>query len=153
MSASTLQSVAANVDERTVGNERVIDFDIDANTDYEIQSCVMVDDDDRVVEAAVRFGRVEERPELGIGASILSSAWSRVTMEEIGDMPAIEADMSDFQHTVPHLRVNRENVEEFGCETLSLDAFADLVATLAEFVSGVLRADDATIDAEIDNYL
>ena len=26
-------------------------------------------------------------------------------------------------------------------------------ATLAEFVSGVLRADDATIDAEIDNYL
>jgi len=74
-------------------------------------------------------------------------------MEEIGDMPAIEADMSDFQHTVPHLRVNRENVEEFGCETLSLDAFADLVATLAEFVSGVLRADDATIDAEIDNYL
>jgi hypothetical protein len=66
MSTTKLSTVASNLDICELGDERVIDFDIAANTDYEIQSCVIVDEDDRVIEAVVRFGRVEERPELGI---------------------------------------------------------------------------------------
>lgn len=150
--STQLQSVAANVDEQTVNGERVIDFDIDANSDYEIQSCVMVDDDNQVVEAAVRFGRVAERADLGIGKPILDSAWTTMVNEHT-DADAIEADLSDFTHLVPHLRVDRENVEDYGVETVSLDEFATLVNQLAEVVENVLRGDDSTIDNEIDAYL
>ena len=157
MSTTQLSTVAADLDISEHDSERVIDFDIAANTDYEIQSCVMVDEDDRVIEAAVRFGRVEERPELGIGKPILARAWTAMVQEATGfDLlgpTAIEADISDFSHIVPHLRVQRENVEEYGLETLSLDAFASVVAELAELVENTLRGDDRTIDSEIDAYL
>lgn len=153
----TMEQVATNVDVTTVGNEEVIDFDVPANDDYEIQSCVMVNDDDDVVEAAVRFGRVEERPDLAIGVGILESAWLSAVQDATGidalGESALEADMSDFQHTVPHLRVVREDVEAFGCETLTIEEFAVAVAELAAFTGDVLRADDDTIDAEIDAYL
>jgi len=154
---TTLESVATNIDVTEVGGEEIVDFDIVANSDYEIQSCVMVDENDRVVEAVVRFGRVEERPDLGIGTRILADAFRTAAQEATGydrlDPTAIEADMSDFDHIVPHLRVERENVETYDCETLTIDAFADAVAELAAFVGDVLRADDETIDAEIDAYL
>lgn len=150
---TTLQTAATNVDITEVGGERVIDFDIAANTDYEIQSCVMADEDGRVVEAAVRFGRVEERPELCIDEPILSSAWNEMVAQELGNLDAIEADLSDFGHNVPHLRVCREDVEEYGCETVDVETFVGAVETLAELVETVLRGDDRTIDAEIDAYL
>lgn len=152
MSTTQLNTVAANLDISEHDGERVIDFDIAANTDYEIQSCVMVDENDRVVEAAVRFGRVEERPELGIGKPILVSAWANM-VSEATDAEAVEGDLSDFSHIVPHLRVQRENVEEYGLETLSLDEFASVVAELADLTENVLRGDDSTIDNEIDAYL
>ena len=152
MSTTQLNTVAATLDISEHDGERVIDFDIDANTDYEIQSCVMVDKNDRVVEAAVRFGRVEERPELGIGKPILASAWANMVADAT-DADAVEGDLSDFGHIVPHLRVRRENVEAYGVETLSLDAFASVVAELAELTETVLRGDDSTIDSEIDAYL
>jgi hypothetical protein len=152
MSTTHLNTVAANVDISEHDGERVIDFDIAANTDYEIQSCVMVDEDDRVVEAAVRFGRVDERPDLGIGTPILGRAWDSMVAEAT-DADAVEGDLSDFSHTVPHLRVRRENVEEYDIKTLSLDAFASVVAELADLVGHVLRGDDSTIDSEIDAYL
>jgi hypothetical protein len=152
MSTTQLNTVAANLDISEHDGERVIDFDIAANTDYEIQSCVMVDENGRVVEAAVRFGRVEERPELGIGKSILASAWANMVSEATG-AEAVEGDLSDFSHVVPHLRVHRENVEEYGLETLSLDEFASVVAELADLTENVLRGDDSTIDSEIDAYL
>lgn len=152
MSTTQLNTVAANLDISEHDGERVIDFDIAANTDYEIQSCVMVDENDRVVEAAVRFGRVEERPELGIGKGILVSAWANM-VSETTDAEAVEGDLSDFSHIVPHLRVQRENVEEYGLETLSLDEFASVVAELADLTENVLRGDDSTIDNEIDAYL
>jgi hypothetical protein len=117
----------------------------------------MVDENDRVIEAAVRFGRVEERPELGIGKPILGRAWTAMVQEATGfDLlgpTAIEADISDFSHIVPHLRVRRENVEEYGLETLSLDAFASVVAELADLVENTLRGDDRTIGSDIDDYL
>ncbi|MDS0280027.1 hypothetical protein NDI85_19770 [Halomicroarcula sp. S1AR25-4] len=158
MSVTTaLNSVATNVDTTEVGSEQIIDFDVEANDDYEIQSCVMVDENDRVVEAAVRFGRVETRPDLAIGESILHTAWVNMVAEMAGfdalDRTALEADLSDFEHTVPHLRIVRENVEEFDCETLTADEFAAVVDELATLVSEVLRADDETIDAEIDQWL
>lgn len=152
MSVTQLSTVATNVDTTTHDGERVIDFDIAANTDYEIQSCVMVDEDGRVVEAAVRFGRVEERPELGIGKPILATAWANM-VDGATDAPAIEGDLSDFTHVVPHLRVERANVEQYGVETVTLDEFASVVAELADLVADVLRGDDSTIDAEIDAYL
>jgi len=152
MSTTQLNTVAANLDISEHDGERVIDFDIAANTDYEIQSCVMVDENDRVVEAAVRFGRVEERPELGIGKPILASAWANM-VSETTDAEAVEGDLSDFSHIVPHLRVHRENVEEYGLETLSLDEFASVVAELADLTENVLRGDDSTIENEIDAYL
>ena len=152
MSTTQLNTVAANLDISEHDGERVIDFDIAANTDYEVQSCVMVDENDRVVEAAVRFGRVEERDHLGIGKPILASAWSNM-VSEVTSVEAVEGDLSDFSHIVPHLRVQRENVEEHGLETLSLGAFASVVAELAGLTETVLRGDDRTIDNEIDAYL
>jgi len=152
-----LAQVATNVDVTEVSGEEIVDFDIDANNDYEIQSCVMVDEDGQVVEAAVRFGRVEERDHLGIGVPILETAWVTAVVEATGvddlGRSALEADMSDFGHNVPHLRVERESVETYDSETLSIDEFAAALDTLAEFVEGVLRGDDTTIDAEIDDYL
>lgn len=157
MSISTLNAVATNVDITDVGGEQIVDFDIEANTDYEIQSCVMVDEDDNVVEAAVRFGRVEERPELGIGKPILYSAWTSMVQDATGfdvlEPTALEADMSDFSHIVPHLRIERENVEVYGCDTLTIDEFTSTVSELAELVEGVFRADDRTINRKIDDYL
>jgi hypothetical protein len=152
MSTTQLNTVAADLDISEHAGERVIDFDIAANTDYEIQSCVMVDENDRVVEAAVRFGRVEGRPELGIGKPILASAWANMVSEAAG-AEAVDGDLSDFSHIVPHLRVHRENVEEYGLETLSLDEFASVVAELADLTETVLRGDESTIDSEIDAYL
>ncbi|MCF2165428.1 hypothetical protein [Halobacterium salinarum] len=155
MTATTqLQTAATNLDTRSVDNETVIDFDIDANTDYEIQSSVVVDEDNNVVEAAVRFGRIEERPDLGLGKPLLASAWTTAVRNATAtDSPAIEGDLSDFTHIVPHLRVHRENVEDYDCETLTLDEFASAVEDLATFTSDVLRGDDDTIDQEIDAYL
>jgi hypothetical protein len=157
MSTTQLTQVATNVDEFEVNGDRAIDFDIAANDDYEIQSCVIVDDDNQVVEAAVRFGRIEERPGLGIGKSILARAWLHMVQEATGydrlDQTAIVADLSDFTHTVPHLRVERENVEAYGLDTLSLDAFAAAVNELATLAEDVLRGDDRTIDNHIDDYL
>jgi hypothetical protein len=152
MSTTQLNTVAADLDISEHDGERVIDFDIAANTDYEIQSCVMVDEDNRVVEAAVRFGRVEERDHLGIGKPILASAWSNM-VSKVAGAEAVEGDLSDFSHIVPHLRVQRENVEEYDCETLSLDSFASVVTELADLTEAVLRGDDRTIDNEIDAYL
>lgn len=157
MSVTTLNTVTTNVDVTDVGGEQVIDFDIAANTDYEIQSCVMVDDEENVIEAAVRFGRVEERPDLGIGKPILHSAWNTMVREATGfdslEPTALEADLSDFTYLVPHLRVERENVETYGCATLTLEEFVAAVEQLAELVETVLRGDDATIDNQIDAYL
>ena len=113
MSTTKLSTVASNLDISEHGDERVIDFDIAANTDYEIQSCVIVDEDDRVIEAVVRFGRVEERPELGIDKSILYPAWANM-VSDATNVEAVEGDLSDFSHIVPHLRVCRENVEKYG---------------------------------------
>lgn len=149
-----LNTVAENIDISEHDTERVIDFDIAANTDYEIQSCVMVDENNRVVEAAVRFGRIEERPDLGLGKPLLASAWTTAVREATNtDSPAIEGDLSDFTHIVPHLRVHRENVEDYGCETLTLDEFASAVEELAAFAGDILRGDDDTLDSEIDAYL
>jgi hypothetical protein len=157
MSTTQLTQVATSVDEFELNGDRAIDFDIAANTDYEIQSRVIVDDDDQVVEAAVRFGRIEERPDLGIGTPILARAWTAMVQEATGydrlDPTAIVADLSDFGHTVPHLRVERENVETYGLDTLSLDAFAAAVTELATLAEDVLRGDDRTIDTQIDDYL
>ena len=66
---------------------------------------------------------------------------------------AVEGDLSDFSHIVPHLRVHRENVEKYGLETLSLDAFVTVVAELADLSEDILRGDDKTIDSQIDAYL
>jgi len=149
-----LTQVADNVDETEVGGEQVIDFDIAANSDYEIQSCVMVNDENEVIEAAVRFGRVEEQPDIGVGVPILESAWLAMVKEMTGfdtlEPTAIEADMSDFEHVVPHLRIKRENVENFGCETLTLSEFVSAVAELSALVERVFRGDT---DNEIDEWL
>jgi len=158
MTATTqLNTVTSNLTISEHDGERVIDFDIQANTDYEIQSCVIVDETDRVIEAAVRFGRIDERPDLGIGTTILANAWRTAAQEATGytrlDPTALKADLSDFGHTVPHLRVERENVEEYDCETLTLSEFAAAVDELATFASDVLRGSDETIDQQIDAYL
>ena len=149
-----LTEVATNVDETNVGGETVIDFDIAANEDYEVQSCVMVNDENEVVEAAVRFGRVEEQPEIGVGVPILNTAWISMVQETTGldklGPTALEADMSDFDHIVPHLRVERENVETYDCETLDLCEFVSSVAELSALVERVFRGDT---DNEIDEWL
>ena len=88
MSTTKLSTVASNLDICELGDERVIDFDIAANTEYEIQSCVIVDEDDRVIEAVVRFGRVEERPELGIDKSILYPAWANMVSDATTSKPS-----------------------------------------------------------------
>lgn len=151
------ESFATNVSPRSVGEETVIDFDVAANEGYEIQSCAMVNDDGEVVEAAIRFGRIEERPEIGVNTSILENAWTNMVSAATGfdrlEPTALEADMSDFDHVVPHLRVERENVETYDCETLTVETFADAVEQLADLVSDVLRADAETMDAEIDGWL
>jgi hypothetical protein len=152
MSTTKLSTVASNLDICELGDERVIDFDIAANTDYEVQSCVIVDEDDRVVEAVVRFGRVEERPELFIDKSVLYPAWVNM-VSAATNVEAVEGDLSDFSHIVPHLRVRREGVEKYGLETLSLDAFVNVVAELADLTEDILRGDDKTIDSQIDAYL
>lgn len=147
-----LSGAATNVDVRDVEDTTVVDFDIDANSDYEIQSCAVVRDG-AVIEAAVRFGRVEAREDLGLGPSLLASAWHGMVEDVLGRVEAVEADLSDFGHTVPHLRIERENVEEYGLETLTEEEFAAAVAELADLVETVLRGDDATLDREIDQYL
>lgn len=153
MSATAqLNTIATNVDVREVDGDEVIDFDIDANTDYEIQSCVIVDENDRVVEAAVRFGRVEEQAEIGVGKPILASAWANM-VAEAAPAEAVEGDLSDFEHIVPHLRVERPNVEEYGLETMIAEQFAEAVAELAGLVEDVLRGEADTVDQEIDAYL
>ncbi len=149
-----LTEVADNVAERDVNGETVIDFDIAANEDYEIQSAVMVNDENEVVEAAVRFGRVEEKPEIGVGVPILNSAWVSMVQETTGfdtlEPTALEADMSDFEHVVPHLRIERENVETYDRETLTLCEFVSAVAELSALVERVFRGDT---DNEIDEWL
>lgn len=154
MTMDELTKAATNVDETEVGDETVIDFDIDANEDYEIQSCVMVNDDNEVVEAAVRFGRVEEKPDIGVGVPILNSAWVSMVQEATGfdqlGTTALEADMSDFEHIVPHFRIERENVEEHDCETLGLCEFVSSIVELSANVERVFRGDT---DSEIDEWL
>lgn len=149
-----LTDTASNVDITELDGEQVIDFDIDANDDYEIQSSVMVNDDNDVVEAAVRFGHIEEQPEIGVGAPILESAWVNMVSDVVGfdtlAPTALEADLSDFDHVVPHLRVARENVETYDCETLTLSAFVSSVVELSALVERVFRGDT---DAHIDEYL
>lgn len=149
-----LTEVATNVDETNIDGETVIDFDIAANEDYEVQSCVMVNDENEVVEAAVRFGRVEEKSDIGVGVPILNSAWVSMVQKTTGfdtlGPTALEADMSDFDHVVPHLRIERENVEKYDCETLSLCEFVTAVAELSALVERVFRGDT---DAEIDEWL
>ena len=149
-----LTNAATNVDISEIDGEEVIDFDIDANEDYEIQSCVMVNDDNEVVEAAVRFGRIEEQPEIGVGKPILNSAWISMVQEATGfdtlEPTALEADLSDFTHIVPHLRVERENVETYDCDTLTLSEFVGAVVELSALVEKVFRGDT---DAHIDDYL
>lgn len=151
---NALDNIATNVDITEVGGQQVIDFDIAANTDYEIQSCIMVNDDNDVVEAAVRFGRVEEQPEIGVGKPILYRAWISMVKEATGfddlEQTALEADLSDFKHLVPHLRVERENVEMYDLDTLSIGEFAEAVADLGRLVEDVFRGDT---DAHIDDYL
>lgn len=163
----TLGSAAANVDvtevpetevvECGIDGERVIDFDLDANVDYEIGSSVVVDGDNRVVEAVVRFGRVEDRPELGIGGSIVGNAFQTAAREATGfdsfEGAALEAGTGHFRQTVPHLRVLPESIDDYGAATLTLDEFAAAVDELAAFVDDVLRGDAETVDAEIDEYL
>lgn len=148
---SDLTDAATNVAERTVGDDRVIDFDIDVNEDYEIQSSVVVDESGRVVEAAVRFGRIEQRPDLGIDQQLQSMAWKRM-VADIADAEAVEADLSDFDHVVPHLRIERPNVEEYGLETLTLDEFVAAVVELSAEVERVFRADARHAD-RIDEWL
>lgn len=149
-----LTDAATNVDITDLDDERVIDFDIDANDDYEIQSSVIVNDDNEVVEAAVRFGRIEEQPEIGVGTSILNTAWTNMVKEATGftqlGPTALEADLSDFDHIVPHLRIERENVETYDCETLDLSEFVEAVVELSALVERVFRGDT---DAHIDDYL
>ena len=149
-----LTNAATNVDITEIDGEEVIDFDIDANDDYEIQSCVMVNDDNEVVEAAVRFGRIEEQPEIGVGKPILYSAWISMVQEATGfdtlEPTALEADLSDFTHIVPHLRVERENVETYDCDTLTLSEFVGAVVELSALVEKVFRGDT---EAHIDDYL
>lgn len=149
-----LTNAATNVDITEIDGEEIIDFDIDANEDYEIQSCVMVNDDNEVVEAAVRFGRIEEQPEIGVGKPILNSAWISMVQETTGfdtlEPTALEADLSDFTHIVPHLRVERENVETYDCDTLTLSEFVAAVVELSALVEKVFRGDT---DAHIDDYL
>lgn len=148
-----IESIATDVHARHHDGGRIIDFDVDANNDYEVQSCVVTDENGRVVEAAVRFGRVEERPELYIKRAILQNAWQGMVSIAAGDVEAVEADLSDFGCLVPHLRVNCESVEEYDAETVTIDEFASIVAELAELTETVLRGDDDTIDREIDTYL
>jgi hypothetical protein len=74
-------------------------------------------------------------------------------VSEATNVEAVEGDLSDFSHIVPHLRVRRESVEKYGLETLSLDAFVTVVAELADLVEDILRGDDKTIDSQIDAYL
>jgi len=149
-----LKNAATNVDITDVGGEQVIDFDIDANEDYEIQSCVMVNDDNEVVEAAVRFGRIEEQPDIGVGKPILHSAWISMVQDATGidrlGPTALEADLSDFSHIVPHLRIERENVETYDCETLTLSEFVEAVVELSALIERVFRGDT---DNEIDEWL
>ena len=149
-----LTNAATNVDITEIDGEEVIDFDIDANEDYEIQSCVMVNDDNEVVEAAVRFGRIKEQPEIGVGKPILNSAWISMVQEATGfdtlEPTALEADLSDFTHIVPHLRVERKNVETYDCDTLTLSEFVGAVVELSALVEKVFRGDT---DAHIDDYL
>jgi hypothetical protein len=150
------ESIAERTDEQQVGGERIIDFDVEANTDYEIQSSVVVDEEtDTVKEASVRLGKVEERPDLNIDRGILFDAFSnKVRDTPAGDVETVEADMSDFQHNVPHIRVGpRENIEEFGMEAPTTEEFAQTVEEAADFTEDVLRADDKTIDNEIDDFL
>jgi len=148
------EDIADTVDERDIGGERVIDFDIDTNSDYEIQSSVALDDQDRVKEAAVRFGMVEERPDLNIDRGLLERAFSTKVRETAGgSKESVESDFSHFKRNVPHIRVERENVEEFGLEPPTADEFAETVQESAEFTEEILRGDDETIDNEIDRFL
>lgn len=155
---TAFDSFATNVSPTEVGGETVIDFDIDANSEYEIQSCAMVEDGE-VVEAAVRFGRVETNEEIGVGTPILHNAWTAMVADTLGPSPdaggdtEYEADLSDFEHTVPHLRVRRENIEEHGLDAMTVAEFADAIETLADLVESVLRADARTMDATIDEWL
>jgi len=151
---AAFHSFATNVSPRDVGAETVIDFDVAANTDYEIQSCVMVNDDNEVVEATVRFGKVTIDTDETIGHSLVDGAWSRMAEDVIGRSPEdggsteYEADLSDFDHLVPHLRVRRENIEEYGLDPMTAEEFADAVDALAELVADVLQADNpGKIDA------
>ena len=149
-----LTDVATNVDEFELNGDQAIDFDIAANEDYEVQSRVIVDDDNNVIEAAVRFGRIEEQPEIGVGKPIMASAWTSMVQEANGfdqvEPTTLEADLSDFSHIVPHLRVKRENVETYDCETLTLSEFVGAVAELGTLVERVFRGDT---DRHIDDYL
>lgn len=155
---TAFDSFATNVAPCEVGGETVIDFDIDCNSDYEIQSGVVVKDG-QVVEGAVRFGRVEEREEINVDHGIIYDAWINMVRDTIGETPEsggnveYEANLSDFQHEVPHLNVRRENVEEYGFDAMTVEEFADVVETLAELVENVLRADNETMDATIDEWL
>lgn len=154
--STAFESFATNVSPRDVGEETIVDFDIAANTDYEIQSCVMVNDDNEVVEAVVRFGKVTIDDDDTIGRPLVNSAWTSMAEDVIGTSPdhggstEYEADLSDFDHLVPHLRVRRPNVEECGMDTMTVEQFADAVDALAELVVDVLQADNPN---KIDEWL
>jgi hypothetical protein len=151
---AAFDSFATNVSPRDVGAETVIDFNVAANSDYEIQSCVMVNDDNEVVEAIVRFGKVTIDTDETIGLSLVNGAWSRMTEDIIGRSPEgggdteYEADLGDFDHLVPHLRVRRENIEEYGLDPMTVEEFADAVDALDKLVVDVFQADSPSkIDA------
>ena len=148
-----LTQIAEIKDEFEIDGDRAIDFDLGSN-DHRIKSRVIVDDDNKVVEAAVRFGKVEEKPDIGVGRPIIENAWINMVKEATGisslQDSALEADLSDFDYLVPHLRVGRENVEEYDCETLTLSEFVEAVVKLSTLVERVFRGDT---DRLIDDYL
>lgn len=120
----------------------VVDFDFDVETDYEVQSGVVIEDG-RVAEAAVRFGRIPTYEDIGVGRPILADAWINMVHNHVKPDGEFEADLSDFGHNVPHFRVSDMDVDEF----------VRVVHELHELVETVFRSGEKAMDQQIDDYL
>lgn len=136
-----LSEFARNVDVTEVGGDKIVDFDIDANENYEIQSGAVVEDG-RVTEASVRFGRAPTYEDIHVDSGVLHTAWANMVnnVSPVGDY---EADLSHFGHDVPHFRVEDMDV----CE------FVRVVRELHTLVSAVFQSGVDAMDERIEEYL
>lgn len=147
-----LEDVATITHETEHDGDTITDFEIGANSGYDID-CSIRTRDGSVVGGAVRFGEVPERPDAGIDAQLLNTAWIHMVEDAIdADDAVLEADMSDWSTPVPHLRIVSENIDEFGFDPIPIDEFVAGVITLSGQVERVFRCDQRHV-SRIDEWL